>query len=36
MKVSEPTATYGSSNVQGLKKQIISTLEKTNDEETLQ
>lgn len=36
MKVSEPTATYGSSNVQRLKKQIISTLEKTHDEEKLQ
>ena len=36
MKVSEPTADYGGSYVQGLKNLIISTVERTNDEETLQ
>lgn len=36
MKVSEPAVAYSTSYVQGLKKQIMTSLDATNDEEKLQ
>jgi len=36
MKVSEPTANYGVSNIQGLKNRIIASIDKTDDEGKLQ
>lgn len=36
MKVSEPVIAYNTSDLQGLKKRLISVIENINDKETLQ